>query len=363
MRCLVIGNPENRRVAFFQRALHERGLPAAQVCSYLDLLRGRVGPDLPPADWVRIESPGECFEVERALIGWGLEEADEPATADLESEPGRHRHTRACHLGFARLLARLEACNPEARWMNPPASILAMFDKHAAHQRMRTQSTPRPEYHGLVTGIDRLRAISAQRGLSRLFLKPRFGSSAAGVLAYRRRGSEERITTTLELERPSGKLYNHLNPRTYHRDADIRHILETLLPDELVVESWLPKANWRGYSWDLRVLVIAGEARHVVPRMSRSPLTNLHLGNRRGDLDTLSAHIGASRVAEMSAAAERAARAFPDCLYVAVDVAIRCDLKRVAVLEVNAFGDLLPGLLHRGRDSYAAEVAALLEVN
>ena len=35
------------------------------------------------------------------------------------------------------------------------------------------------------------------------------------------------------------------------------------------------------------------------------------------------------------------------------------DWRRHAVAEVNAFGDLLPGLLVDGRDTYAAQVAAL----
>jgi hypothetical protein len=36
------------------------------------------------------------------------------------------------------------------------------------------------------------------------------------------------------------------------------------------------------------------------------------------------------------------------------------DWSRHAVAEVNAFGDLLPGLLVDGRDTYAAQLAALM---
>ena len=44
----------------------------------------------------------------------------------------------------------------------------------------------------------------------------------------------------------------------------------------------MPKAGLAGHVFDLRVVVIAGRARHAVVRMSRGPMTNLHLLNRRG---------------------------------------------------------------------------------
>ena len=36
------------------------------------------------------------------------------------------------------------------------------------------------------------------------------------------------------------------------------------------------------------------------------------------------------------------------------------DWEQHAVLEINAFGDLLPGILWNGMDTYASEVKALL---
>jgi hypothetical protein len=56
----------------------------------------------------------------------------------------------------------------------------------------------------------------------------------------------------------------------------------------------------------------------------------------------------------------RAAGCFPDTLHVGVDLLVGSDWRRHAVAEVNAFGDLLPGVSDpAGRDSYAAELHAL----
>src|SRR4051812_1006674 len=75
---VVVGNPGCRRVALLQAALERRGLPAATVVAYLDLLAGRVALEqvIRPGTVLRIESPGRDFEVERALLAEGARVED-----------------------------------------------------------------------------------------------------------------------------------------------------------------------------------------------------------------------------------------------------------------------------------------------
>jgi hypothetical protein len=124
------------------------------------------------------------------------------------------------------------------------------------------------------------------------------------------------------------------------------------------VERWFPKAGLAGRIVDLRVVVIAGRATHAVVRAGRTPMTNLHLGNRRGDLAALRHAAGPGYDAAIEAS-ERAAACFPGSLQVGVDVLFPPDFRRPVIAEVNAFGDLLPGLLVRGRDTYAEQIEAL----
>jgi hypothetical protein len=49
-----------------------------------------------------------------------------------------------------------------------------------------------------------------------------------------------------------------------------------------------------------------------------------------------------------------------DCPYVAVDIMVSPTLNKIGVAELNAFGDLLPSLRHRGEETYQAELAAFL---
>ena len=56
----------------------------------------------------------------------------------------------------------------------------------------------------------------------------------------------------------------------------------------------------------------------------------------------------------------RAAACFRSSLHVGVDVLLARRWRGHAVGEVNAFGDLLPGVLADGRDTYSEQLDALL---
>ena len=148
-------------------------------------------------------------------------------------------------------------------------------------------------------------------------------------------------------------LVNSLNVTTFTTLADLELILDLLLPQGMIIEQWIPKLSLPGGAVDLRVLVIAGEARHWVIRQSNHPMTNLHLGNQRGNPVELVARIGDENLQAAFRLAERAAACFPDSLYAGVDVLLD-SRHRAWIGEINAFGDLLPRLLHRGQSAYSA---------
>jgi hypothetical protein len=106
-------------------------------------------------------------------------------------------------------------------------------------------------------------------------------------------------------------------------------------------------------------VVIAGKARQRVVRLSRHPLTNLHLLNGRGSPEAVASRMGEAGWADALDACERVMKvALPRSLYAGVDLAVAPNFRGRSVLEVNAFGDLLPGVLHEGLDTYAAELSA-----
>lgn len=347
---VVVGNPANRRVTQLLAAVAAGGWSGpVEVLPWRRLAAGPVR--LPAGATVRVDSPGEDAEVDRLLRG-----ADRPA------EHGEIIGLAAWHRGLRAALGRLTAAAgvAGATLLNDPDEILTMFDKRACHARLSSAGVPVPA--ALPTAprdYGELRAALRDARWSRAFVKPAHGSSASGVLALEVAAGRIRATTSVELT-GDGRLFNSLRVRTYQAERDVAAIVDRLAPDTLHVERWFPKAGLGDRVVDLRVLVVAGEPTHVVVRSSRGPLTNLHLGNARGDLDALRAAMGPAAYGAALDSCVRAAACFPGSLHAAVDLLPGVGWRRHAVAEVNAFGDLLPSLRDRaGRDSYAAELHAL----
>ena len=99
------------------------------------------------------------------------------------------------------------------------------------------------------------------------------------------------------------------------------------------------------------MVAIAGQPMHRVARMGTQMMTNLHLDNRRGDPSTL---LNAPDMAALEAGARQAAQAFPASAVTGYDLVVRRGAAHV--LEANAFGDLLPGLLWQGLDTYEMQM-------
>ena len=339
----MVGNPANRRVTMFAAAVTGAGLPPPRVHAWRDVLTG--GPVPGPDETVRVDSPGEDAEVDRLLRG-----------AAAPAEHGEIIGTAAAHAGFGAALRRIEAGG--ATLLSAPDDILTMSDKPRCHALLSAAGIPVPPALPPVTSYDVLRAEMRAAGWTRVFVKPSHGSSASGVLALTAGHDRVEAVTSVETG-PGGRLFNNLTLRRYDREADVADIVDTLAVDGLHVERWFPKAGLAGRTVDLRVVVIAGEPRQVVVRASRSPLTNLHLGNARGDTGAVRAAAGERAWAAAMETCARVGAAFPGTLMAGVDLMFHAGWRRHAVAEVNAFGDLLPGVLDRGEDTYTSQVRAV----
>jgi len=371
---VIVGNPACPRVAAFQAALSRCGHPPAALVPYAGLITGAdtLERHVTSGSVVRLESPGRDFDVEKALIAAGADEADDvgpsritrEAALGLAFDKGRIWHPRQWYLGFRAVLRgigeQLSRCPPHAL-LNPPADVEALFDKPRCQAHFAAAGVPVPRYLNPVRSFDELRERMAHADLPAVFVKLAHGSSASGVVAYRTDGTRHEAITTVEMVHRGGelRLYNSRLLRRHHRPAEIAFLIDILAREGVQAEEWLPKATLGDQSFDLRVLVIKGVARHVVVRMSHTPMTNLHLGGQRGDLSAVIARMGPEAWSAALRTCERAAGVFPGSLHVGVDLLIAPDFRRHAVLEANAFGDLLPGILCDGLDTYEAEIQAL----
>ena len=340
-----------------------RGLLAASVASnspvrlveWRDWLAdaGVLDEALLPGCRLKIEPPGDDPSVHLRLLHLGCARLGRPPCDSPER--GELASADAWFEGFRFVLRQLEeqlARRADVQAVNAPADIVAMTDKLLCQQRLQSQGVATAPLVGEVSGYDEFIARIERAGLDRVFVKARYGSSAAGVIAYRRNRRGQQQATTSAQVRPGGRLFNVKRICTYQRDDEVRRVIDLVAAQGAYAEAWIPKPRCGAGHFDLRVVTFGGRAAHRVARVGRRPMTNLHLDNERADPALL---LPEADVKAAESAAQQASRAFAASGIVGFDLVARKGAAQV--LEANAFGDLLPGLLWQGRDTYATAFA------
>lgn len=367
---VVIGHPGHRRVADFCRAAGQLGLPPPHLLAHHELIeapRRLLELDEAPR-LVRIDSFGEDAEVDRALLKLGYEHAVNAGSWALDPEAleayvplhGEVVAPRQAYFGLKRHLARLQAVfeqRPSWRILQPTASIARLFDKQACWRLHHRAGLSVPEAAHEIESPEDLRLEAKLRGWRSVYVKLRSGSSASCLALY----EPAKGLLRTSLARDGERWVNVLGLRSY-RGAQADAVLGFIIREGAHVENGLPKAQRDGRVFDLRVLVVDGEPAFVVERQSHHPVTNLHLGGRRGDAEQVRARMGGAAWGALLETARRTA-ALHDCFHLGVDLAVLRGFRHHAVLEANAFGDLLPRLERDGLDAYGWQLDRLVRDN
>lgn len=360
---VIIGVPASKRTQLVVDAARSSGFSRIDVLTWRDACEGPWAPE--SGALIRFESPSDCLDTLRLILQAGIEPMQQgnrvplgcEAIQILQESRGEILHPRQWFLGLQSLLMQIQLrwrglC---LQWMSTPESIVTAFDKIACLERWESAQLPVPSRYGPVTTYDQLRRIVPETH-ARLFIKLRYGYSAMGAVALEWQGEKVRAITTVEVVWSEGRprLYVTKRPKTLHREFEIAWLIDTLAMEEIVVEKWLPKDRWQGRSYDLRMVMIGGRARHVVGRASPTPFTNLNLDASRISREEIVERMG-PKLTELSSLAQRAVEQLPGAGMLGLDVIVKPRQQGFVLLEANAFGDYLPGLQHEGETTYSAQ--------
>lgn len=354
---LVLGVAGGKRMRGLQDAARQHGGLVLRSVDYADALRDPTAFHALTATGMplKIDSPGDDAWVQHQLTlrGWQARSVAPPSDPTaLPPNPvarGELMPTRDWYAGFAQFLRALPAT---AAPLTPVDDILLMTDKLACQQHLRSHGVPTPPLLGPIDSHAHLIELLDQAGMDSAFVKPRYGSSAAGVVAYRRnrRGAQLAVST---VHSKDGRRFNAKRMQRYSDAHDIAALIDALAADHAYVEAWVPKPRTQGGSYDFRVVTLDGEPQHRVARVNDAPMTNLHLDAQRASAEAL---LDAAGLHALTSTARAAARAFSHSRMIGLDIVVRGE--RAWVLEANAFGDLLPRLHWQGRDTYEAQLHA-----
>jgi glutathione synthase/RimK-type ligase-like ATP-grasp enzyme len=372
-------NPESRRVEGFSRATGRWLRQWPVLVPWLSVLQQKDWqPALFPApQFLRLESPGRNWTVEKLLLlkGAGIKDEEpecgwrefSPETLeDLKEDRGCLWPMRQWFRGWRRLLEELDVWAQgqglSQRWCCPPEDVVCMFDKAACQRLLESRGLPVAPVLGIPRNFDHLWELMRAHGRRRVFLKSCHGSSGAGIVAMESSGSQIQAFTTVELLSTAGglQLYNQRRIRTIRGAGEVRLLVDAVCRERCLAQVWVPKAGLLGKPFDVRVVVIGGKARQAMVRLGRGPITSSQLLGGKAEVTRLSSRMGQDHWEEVLRLCERAmAKCFPRSLYAGFDVLIEPNFRTARILEVNAFGDLLPRLLHQNRETYEWEVLSL----
>ncbi|MBM4777776.1 MAG: hypothetical protein GQE15_08750 [Archangiaceae bacterium] len=356
-RFLILGNPENRRVTLFQQALTKQGLPEARVVSWLDYLSSGELPFGDEPALVRVDSFGENFAVQQQLWRRG----GYARALTVKDRRGEVLEPAKAHEGFRAVLRELSttfAQHPPWRVLAVPEEIDELFDKRRTSRRYHAEGLPVPEFMDDVpTEPDALLERVRELGWDEAFVKLSSGSSASCLAHVAFEADGPLVRTSLEWDAP--RWFNNLKVRHLKKPADIDRALRFILSQGAQVERGIPKARLGDAFFDLRVLCIAQEPRFIVVRQNVLPITNLHLGGFRGDLQALKARVSPAAWEAAMETCRRVAKLYRS-LHVGIDLMFETDFVGHRVLEANAFGDLLPNLTLDGLDVWEWQIREAL---
>lgn len=335
-RIVLLGSPDTKRTIYLKKAAEEEGI-SIELLNWQDwngqLPEGKLFLKIDPPVW------NSCL-LER-----------------LEALTGE----------YGRQLVGVEqaAADRNVEFFNPPSAIMELLNKHRCKERLSRAGLPVTEQlcsetreteaslsdasiYPVSTGIrsagirntGQLLEHMQQKKVCQVFIKPALGSGAAGVSAFRIQPATGRMSLyTCACETSGAGLVNTKKLRQYMNPKEIRTFLDRLLALDCIVERWYPKAVHDGCTYDLRVVVQERQIDYILARMSKGPITNLHLNNHPLSLKEL--HLPLWTLEKTEVLCRAAMDCFPGLRSAGIDILLEKGSLEPRIIEMNAQGDLI----------------------
>lgn len=225
-------------------------------------------------------------------------------------------------------------------FLNTPAAIGDTLDKRGCKLRLMAAgiaTTPLLPFSG--DSFAELVAYLREQRIGQAFIKPNFGSGAAGVLALKIHPQRDSYMAQTAMLEKDGEYFNTKKVRALTDSEAIRKMVDFLLKGGALVEQWVPKAAQNGVAYDLRVLYQFGRVDFIQPRGARGgAITNLHLNNLPLSLTDVA--LPAEQTAAITKLCGQASALFAGLNVAGFDILLTKTGKPM-IIEINAQGDLL----------------------
>jgi hypothetical protein len=261
-------------------------------------------------------------------------------------------------LTYSEHLKKLSTLKSTA-FLNHPNAVMRLLDKLSCKNTLKENGVPITPilfedeeihtYDELMTKLEEVK-------VTQVFLKPRFGSGAAGVMALRLNPHRNlKVLYTCAVIRDD-TLINTKTVRSYVDAGTIKRFIDLLLASPTFIELWIPKDSFNSYTYDLRAVFQCGSLEYLLPRLSKSPITNQHLNNKAAFIDEL--NLPSTLIDEIQSLCKACAGLFEGLNSVGIDILITKSQKPL-IIEMNAHGDYIHQDLYHENRIYRRQVEFL----
>ncbi len=324
MRALVVSNKESLRTTYFIKAGECTGINTRFI-TYEELVR-----HLP--------------EYDRALIKL------EPPVYNKCSFVAYHQLCRE-YISLLTYIDRLEKSG-KVDFLNNPQAIINTLDK-VKNKKLLTGLRTTPILSSTVDSFEILMDFLSTENHSKVFLKPRFGSGAGGIMALRYNRKKGELVAYTTLAGNASNIYNTKRINRLTKPVEIAPLANAVFQADALIEEWLLKDSLDNENYDLRIVCQFGKVEHIVVRCSKGAITNLHLNNKArlyNDLD-LPHSIKEEIVSQSMLATE-----LSGLQYAGIDVLIERDTRKPYIIEVNGQGDHIYQNIYNGNNIYKKQL-------
>jgi len=362
MKMLLIGDEKGRRAQHFIKAMENLNI-TYDFLSWQKFLfnREKIGNFIEKDTIIRIEPPEKDLEVYREFLKLGSQEKKHDEINKIGFSDFKVISPSSWYKGFSKTLEKLSA-NNNLSFMNHPEDILVMMDKKKTYEKLKEFLERKGGNYSLpkvindITCYDDIKKNYSSKGL-KVFIKLRYGSGGIGVIAYEYNSilKKERAYTTLKMV--GENFYNTYKISKYTGENMIKLLVDWVIKEGAHIEYWIRKPKLQDKRFDVRGIFINGKLEYSLARLSKLPITNLHLKNERIPGEDIFSHLQKER---LNLALVDVMKSFPKTFYSGTDIILTENNQYI--IDVNPFGDLMHHLLESPENLYVKELRELKKI-
>lgn len=350
-QAVILGNPDSKRGIYFQKAAKEEGLPVL----FIDWKewKERKNQFLSKPLFLKIDPPlwkNDSLDKFPNLIDDYIEQLKELSYLSMQYKVEFFNSP-------LEIIELLDKCACKEKLFQAGLSVTERLEKkeieeveiaekakeEKSEEIKKIEEIRKPDKEKLVAEkftLEQLFELMKEKKIYQVFIKPVKGSGAAGVSAFRwQPDAGKMVLYTCALWREDIGLVNTKRLRCFRSKEEVSFLLNQIFKLDCIVERWYAKAEYQGFSYDLRAVVQENKVDFLLGRLSKGPITNLHLNNKPLEVSALGLPMQVKD--EIEDLCRRSMKCYPGLRSAGIDLLLEKDSLKPRIIEMNAQGDLI----------------------